>query len=42
MYIYTYIISDTSIGLKHNVIKRCLIKSEPVKLVAEEIEYIPP
>ena len=27
--------------LKHNVIKRCLIKGEPVKLVAEEIGYTP-
>lgn len=27
--------------LKHDVIKRCLIKGEPVKLVAEEIGYTP-
>ena len=27
--------------LKHSVIKRCLIKSEPVKLVAAEIGYTP-
>ena len=27
--------------LKHDVIKRCLIKGEPVKLVTEEIGYIP-
>lgn len=27
--------------LKHDVIKRCLIKDEPVKLVAEEIGYTP-
>ena len=25
--------------MKHNVIKRCLIQGEPVKLVAEEIGY---
>lgn len=28
--------------LKHNIIKRCLIKGEPVKLVAEQIGYTPP
>ena len=27
--------------LKHDVIKHCLIKGEPVKLVAEEIGYTP-
>lgn len=27
--------------LKHDVIKRCIIKGEPVKLVAEEIGYTP-
>lgn len=27
--------------MKHNVIKRCLIQGEPVKLVAEEIGYTP-
>ena len=27
--------------LKHDVIKRCLIKGEPVKLVGEEIGYTP-
>ena len=30
---------QASIELKHNVIKRCLIQGEPVKLVAEEIGY---
>ena len=27
--------------MKHNVIKRCLIQGEPVKLAAEEIGYTP-
>ena len=32
---------QASTELKHDVIKRCLIKGEPVKLVAEEIGYTP-
>ena len=32
---------QTPTELKHDVIKRCFIKGEPVKLVAEEIGYTP-